>query len=72
MCRFRVESVNVFVLPQFDFEQYSSINKQLNKFAHAQTLFRMSSTSGRMNIARVNIEILLDTRESNSDVFPLF
>jgi hypothetical protein len=32
----------------------------------------MSSPSGRMNIARVNIEILLDTRESNSDVFPSF
>ena len=27
---------------------------------------------GRMNIARVNIEILLDTRKSNSDVFPSF
>jgi hypothetical protein len=25
-----------------------------------------------MNIARVNIEILLDTRKSNSDVFPSF
>ena len=27
-----------------------------NNFAHAQTLSRMSSLSGRMNIARVNIE----------------
>jgi hypothetical protein len=26
-----------------------------NNFAHAQTLSRMSSLSGRMNIARVNI-----------------
>jgi hypothetical protein len=32
----------------------------------------MSSLSGRMNIARVNIEILLDTRKSKSDVFPSF
>jgi hypothetical protein len=49
------------------------INKQFNKFAHAQTLSRMSSAlSGRMNIAQVNIEILLDTRKSNSDVFPSF
>jgi hypothetical protein len=70
LCRFRVESVNVFVLPQFDLSVCSSINKQFNKFAHAQTLSRMSSPLGRMNIARVNIEILLDTRESNSDVFP--
>jgi hypothetical protein len=37
-----------------------------------QALSRMSSLSGRMNIARVNIEILLDTRKSNSDVFPSF
>jgi spore cortex formation protein SpoVR/YcgB (stage V sporulation) len=65
LCRFRVESVNVFVLPRFDLSTCSSINKQFNKFAHAQTLSRMSSPSGRMNIARVNIEILLDTRESN-------
>jgi hypothetical protein len=27
-----------------------------NNFAHADTLFRMSSLSGRMNIGRVNIE----------------
>jgi hypothetical protein len=28
----------------------------------------MSSPSGRMNIARINIEIVPDTRESNGDV----
>jgi hypothetical protein len=72
LCRFRVESVNVFVLPRFDLSPYSSINKSFYKFAHAQTFSRMSSPSGRMNIARVNIEILLETRESNSDVFPSF
>jgi len=72
LCRFRVESVDFFVLPRFDLSTCSSINKQFNKFAHAQTLSRMSSPSDRMNIARVNIEILLDTRESNSDVFPSF
>ena len=52
MCRCRVESVNVFVLPRFDLSTCSSINKQFNKFAHAQTLSRMSSPSGRMYIAR--------------------
>ena len=70
--RFRVESVNVVVLPRFDLSRCSSINKHFNKFAHAQMLSRMSSPSVRMNIARVNIEILLDTRESKSDVFPSF
>ena len=63
LCRFRVESVNIFVLLRFELSTCSSINKQFTKFAHA---------SGRMNIACVNNEILLDTRESNSDVFPSF
>ena len=69
LCRFRVESVNVFVLARFDLSTFSS---STNNFAHAQMLSRMSSLSGRMNIARVNTEILLDTRKSNSDVFPSF
>ena len=34
LCRFRVESVNVFVLPRFDLSTCSSINKHFNKFAH--------------------------------------
>ena len=41
LCRFCIESVNVFV--------------QFHDFTHAQTLFRMSSLSCRMNIARINI-----------------
>ena len=52
LCRFRVESVNVFVLPQFDLCTFSS---STNNFEHAQTLSRMSSLSGRMNIVWVNI-----------------
>jgi hypothetical protein len=32
LCRFCVESINVFVLPRFDLSTCSSINKQLNKF----------------------------------------
>jgi hypothetical protein len=67
LCRFRVESVNV--LARFDLSTFSS---STNNFAHAQMLSQMSSLSGRMNIARVNIEILLDTRKSKSDVFPSF
>ena len=50
---FHVESVNVFVLPRFNLCTFSS---PTSNFAHAQTLSRMSSQSGRMNIARVNIE----------------
>jgi hypothetical protein len=65
LCHFCVESVIVFVLPQFDLSTFSS---STNNFTHAQTLSRMSSLSGRMNIAQVNIEILLDTRKSNIDV----
>ena len=68
LCRFRIESVNVFVLPRFDL--WHVLSSSTNNFAYVQTLFRMSSLSDR--IARVNIEILLDTRKSNSDVFPLF
>ena len=53
LCRFRIESVNVFVLPRFDLCHVLSSSP--NNFAHAQTLSRMSSLSGRVNIARVNI-----------------
>jgi len=55
LCRFRVESVNVFVLPRFDF-CISNLSSSTNNFAHAQTLYRMRSLSSRMNIGRVNIE----------------
>jgi hypothetical protein len=55
LCRFRVASVNVFALPRFDFCT-SDISSSTNKFAHGQTLSRMRSLSGRMNIGRVNIE----------------
>jgi hypothetical protein len=34
---------------------YTDLLHSTNNFAHAQTLSRMSSLSGRMNIARVNI-----------------
>jgi hypothetical protein len=53
LCCFRIESVNVFVLTRFDL--YHVLSSSTNNFAHAQTLSRMSSLSGRMNIARVNI-----------------
>jgi hypothetical protein len=53
LCRFRIESVNVFVFPRFDLCHV--LSSSTNNFAHAQTLSRMSSLSGRMNIARVNI-----------------
>jgi hypothetical protein len=43
----------VFVLPRFDLCHV--LSSSTNNFAHAQTLSRMSSLSGRMNIARVNI-----------------
>ena len=55
LCHFRVESVNVFVLPRFDFCT-SDIFFIKNNFAQAQTLSRMSSRSGRMNIGWVNID----------------
>jgi ribosomal protein S18 len=42
-----------FVLPRFDLSTFSS---SANNFAHAQTLSRMISPSGRMNFAQVNIE----------------
>ena len=35
---------------------HPTFSSSTNNFAHAQTLSRMSSLSGRMNIARVNIE----------------
>jgi hypothetical protein len=41
------------LIPRFDLCHVPS--SSTNNFAHAQTLFRMSSLSGRMNIARVNI-----------------
>jgi hypothetical protein len=53
LCRFRIESVNVFVLRQSDLCHV--LSSSTNNFAHTQALFRMSSLSGRMNIAWVNI-----------------
>ena len=54
LCRFRIESANVFV--QFhDSNLCHVLSSSTNNFAHAQTLSRMSSLLGRMNIARVNI-----------------
>ena len=53
LCRFRTESVNVFVLPWFDLCHV--LSSWTDNFAHAQTLSRMSSLSSRMNIARENI-----------------
>ena len=57
LCRFHIESINVFVLPRFDLCHVLS-SSTIN-FAHAQMLSRMSSPSGRMNIARVNIGELI-------------
>jgi hypothetical protein len=59
LCRFRVESINVFILPRFDLchAYIFFINKQFRTCANVS---RMSSLSGRMNIARVNIDTLLD------------
>ena len=53
LCRFRIESVNVFVLPRFDLCHV--LSSSTNNFAHAQTLSRISSLSDRMHIVRVNI-----------------
>ena len=51
MCRFRVESVNVFVLPRFDF---CFINKQFRTCAN--TFPNEFTVRSYMNIGRVNIE----------------
>ena len=40
-------------IPRFDLCHV--LSSSTNNFAHAQTLSRMSSLSGRMNLARVNI-----------------
>ena len=50
---FCVVFVNVFVLPWFDLCHV--LSSSTNNFSHVQTLPRMSSLSGRMNIALVNI-----------------
>ena len=39
LCRFRVESVNVFCSSTIRFEHVFFINKQFNKFAHAASAF---------------------------------
>jgi hypothetical protein len=44
LCRFRIESVNVFVLPRFDLCHV--LSSSTNNFAHAQMLSQMSSLSG--------------------------
>jgi hypothetical protein len=58
LCCFRVEFVNVFFRPRFDFCTCTSdiFLLSTNNFTHAQTLSRISSLSGHINIARVNIE----------------
>ena len=49
-------------IPRFDLRHV--LSSSTNNFAHAQTLSRMSSLSGRMNIARINIpDSLLDSRK---------
>ena len=53
LCCFRIESVNVFVLPRFDL--WHVLSSSTNNFTHAQTLSRIISLSGRMNIVRGNI-----------------
>ena len=61
LCRFRIESVNVFVLPRFDLCHV--LSSSTNNFAYAQTFFRMSALSGRMNIARVNIGFFINFKK---------
>ena len=63
LCRFRIESVNVFVLPRFDLCHV--LSSSTNNFAHAQMLSRMCSLSGRMNIVRVNIECFTGCKRIN-------
>ena len=41
-----------------------------NNFAHAQMLFRMSSLSGRKNIARVNVEFFIGLKKIKQRRFP--
>ena len=58
LCRFRVESVNVLVCAMCFFST--------NKFAHAQTLYRMRSLCRShecMNIVQVNIGFFTDFKE---------
>jgi hypothetical protein len=43
-----------------------TFSSSTNNFGHAQALSRMGSLSGRMHIARVNIDTLLDARKSNA------
>ena len=52
---FSHKACNVFVLPRFDL-CHVHLSSPTNNFAHSQTLSWMSSLSGRMNIALVNIE----------------
>jgi hypothetical protein len=47
---------------------HPTFSSSTNNFAHAQTLSRMSSLSGRMNIARVNMfDFLTSRKEFNVD-----
>ena len=62
LCPFRVESVNVLF---FHGLIWAHFVLSANSFAHAQTLSRMSSLSGRMNIARI-LNSLLYVRKSDS------
>ena len=60
--RFRVESVNVLFFHD-SICAHPTFSSSTNNFAHAQTLSRMSSLSGRMNIVRVNIEFFAEWKK---------
>ena len=62
LCRFRVESVNVLFFHD-SICAHLTFSSSTNNFAHAQTLSRMSSLSGRMNIVRVNIEFFAEWKK---------
>jgi hypothetical protein len=47
--------LSVYIIMSLDFDLCHVLSSSTTNFAHAQTLSRMSSLSGRMNIARVNI-----------------
>jgi hypothetical protein len=68
LCRFRVESVNVFVLPWFDLSTFSSstishMRKRFPEWVHSQVVWILRGSTWNS---------LLDAIKSNGDIFPSF
>ena len=71
LCRFRIESVNILFNSTIRFSVSCASSSTIN-FVHAQTLSRMNSLSGRMNMRGSTFNSLRDERKSNNDEFPSF